>query len=201
MLVIVALTASCGHANHSPKRDGRYLTGDLVRITLFYASPLSAHSYNHGGLSVSRGEKTLLCYGVENAVAVQIEPSVEAIRPALSRCIGVSLTRTTRFTLKAEDRDGRTAEAAVTVIVTAPAPHFIDLSISAREVAPGDVVAFCFKAMNAVRVAGAPGYFLHGGVPRGDCLVNQPEHTTSYTLTIQGADGQQDEATSTVNVR
>ena len=48
-----------------------------LKILMFYANPPV----------VSRGEKTLLCYGVSNATAVRIEPNVEGVGPAISRCV------------------------------------------------------------------------------------------------------------------
>ena len=162
-----------------------------VRITQFYAT----------GSMTPRGEATNLCYGVDNATTVSIDPPVESLKPALSRCISVSPERTTIYTLTAEDQSGRKATQSVTVRVTGPRLQFDDLSISAKEVAKGEAVNFCFKAKNAAAVRGGPGRFLSGGSPHGDCLVDHPVRTTTYKLTITGADGQTDEESVTVTVR
>jgi hypothetical protein len=142
----------------------------------------------------------MLCYGVENAAAVRINPPVEQIRPALSRCFTISPIETTTYTLVAEDGAARTSSQAVTVTVTAGLPHFKDLSISSKEVSPGQLVTFCFKAVNATAVRGGPGRFLRKGEPDNDCLADNPRKTTTYRLVIQGAGGQTDEAKITVNV-
>jgi hypothetical protein len=189
--LVLAISISCTQTKQtSPDAGGVKRLDDPVRITQFYATKTV----------VSRGEEALLCYGVENAVAVRMAPAIEPMWPAMSRCITISPSQTTTFTLVAEDRRARTTSASVTVKVADPLPHFTDLSISSGAITRGEVVAFCFKAINAVAVRGKPGYFLHGGAPRGDCLVNQPRQTTSYRITIEGADGRTDDAAITVTV-
>src|SRR5579885_3792010 len=47
--------------------------GDELKILAFYASPAT----------IGPGEKTLLCYGANNAATVQIEPPVGEIAPSL----------------------------------------------------------------------------------------------------------------------
>ncbi|PYT32989.1 MAG: hypothetical protein DMG58_09085 [Acidobacteria bacterium] len=74
-----------------------YGTGRL-KILSFYATP---------GL-IRRGEKALLCYGVVNARTVRLDPPAERIWPSASRCFTVIPNRETRYTLTAEDAEGRT---------------------------------------------------------------------------------------------
>jgi hypothetical protein len=186
-ILAVACSVSCTSAGRSSVEKA---SQDPVRITQFYATKPA----------IPRGEDVLLCYGVENAATVRIIPPVEQIRPALSRCFTVSPVETTSFTLIAEDRSAKTSSQSITVTVTAPLPHFQDLSISSKEVAPGQLVTFCFKASNAVAVRGGPGHFQHGGSPTGDCLVDYPRKTTAYRLAIEGAGGQTDDARITVTV-
>jgi hypothetical protein len=184
LMMAIAYSVSCTRSARDKAAQ------DPVRITQFYAAKAS----------IPRGEDVLLCYGVENATAVRIVPPVEQIRPALSRCFKVSPEQTTNFTLIAEDRSAKTTSQSITVTVTGPLPHFNDLSISSKEVKPGQLVSFCFKASNATAVRGGPGHFQHGGSPSSDCLLDNPRKTTSYRLVIEGAGGQTDEAKITVNV-
>ena len=81
--------------------------GTAVRILTFYATP---------GV-VPEGDRTLLCYGVENASSVRIEPPVEDLHPALSRCFWVKPERTTTYRLRAESADGTKASLSLTVRV------------------------------------------------------------------------------------
>ena len=162
-----------------------------ARITQFYASDTA----------VPRGESTTLCYGVENATTVRIDPPVEQLRPALSRCISVSPVETTTYTLTAANADGQTVSKTATLTVAGARPRFDDISISSKEVAPGQQIQFCFKARNAVSVRGGPGRFLSGGSAKADCLIDNPRKTTSYRLTIVGAGGMTDQAEITVQVK
>ena len=78
-----------------------------LKILSFYATP---------GL-VTRGEKALLCYGVVEAKTVRIEPKVEGVWPAVSRCVEVSPMRNTRYKLTAEDGQGHSATESIVVRV------------------------------------------------------------------------------------
>jgi hypothetical protein len=189
--LIIAYSASCTNTGHVARPAAERTSDDPVRITQFYATKPAIPS----------GEDALLCYGVENAVAVRITPPVEQLRPALSRCFTIAPKQTTTFTLTAEDRSAKTSSQSVTVTVIPPLPHFTDLSISSKEVTPGESVTFCFKASNAVAVRGGPGSFRLGGSTTNDCLVDHPKKTTSYRIVIEGAGGQTDDAKITVTVR
>ena len=67
--------------------------GTGVKILQFYTTT------THEAVS---GEKVLVCYGVVNAVAMRLDPPVEKVWPALSRCFNVAPRSTTRYTLTAE---------------------------------------------------------------------------------------------------
>jgi len=81
--------------------------GDQLRILTFGATP---------GI-VSPGDRAVLCYGVSNATHVRIEPDVEPIKPALSHCLDVFPKQTTTYTLKAEDANGNSKNASLTIRV------------------------------------------------------------------------------------
>lgn len=83
-----------------------YSSGQL-KILSFYATP---------GI-VARGDKALLCYGVVEAKTVRIEPKVDGVWPAISRCVEVSPTRNTRYTLTAGDDRGHIATESIVVRV------------------------------------------------------------------------------------
>ena len=79
-----------------------------VKILSFYASPAV----------VSRGHKSLLCYGVSNAASVRLQPPVEQITPSLSRCVEVNPTSSTEYKLVAEGKDGTSVEQSVQLRVS-----------------------------------------------------------------------------------
>src|SRR5258707_9415796 len=72
------------------------LGGGRLKILNFYASPAA----------IRRGEHANICYGVNGAKSVRIEPPVEELHPAMSHCLQVSPSRSTEYKLVAEDSSG-----------------------------------------------------------------------------------------------
>jgi hypothetical protein len=72
--------------------------GDQLRITSFYAAPGE----------IRRGQHASLCYGVNGAKQVQLEPAVEAVWPAQTRCLQVTPATDTTYKLTAGDAAGHT---------------------------------------------------------------------------------------------
>jgi hypothetical protein len=81
--------------------------GDRFEILNFYASP---------GL-IARGETAQICYGVANAKSVEIAPPTGLVWPSYARCLDVSPTKDTTYTLTAADAAGHTQTASVTLRV------------------------------------------------------------------------------------
>jgi hypothetical protein len=79
-----------------------------VRILHFYSS--------RGALK--RGEKAILCYGVENARSVRIEPGLGDLSPSRNRCLDIVPKKDTKYTLTAEDVDGHAVSESFVVNVT-----------------------------------------------------------------------------------
>ena len=81
--------------------------GGELKVLMFYADPPT----------VRAGGTVQLCYGVAMAESVKIEPAVEGVGPALSRCVETKpIQATTTFTLAAAG-GGREATGRVTVEV------------------------------------------------------------------------------------
>jgi hypothetical protein len=81
--------------------------GDQLTILTFAAEP---------GV-VASGRQVILCYGVNNATMVKIEPDVPPIKPAITHCLEVFPKQTTRYTLTAEDGKGNRKEQGLTIQV------------------------------------------------------------------------------------
>jgi hypothetical protein len=81
--------------------------GKTFAIQAFYASPGVIH----------RGEKSQLCYGVANAKTVKLEPQSSPVWPSYSRCVDVSPTKDTTYTLTIEDAAGNTKSQTAEVKV------------------------------------------------------------------------------------
>ncbi len=160
-----------------------------VRITNFYASPSNPF----------KGESTKLCYGVENADAVKLDPPVDRVWPALSHCIEATPARETTYTLTAS-RGSLNASQSVTVTPGPPRMKLIEVSISKLEIAAGETVTVCYKARNASEVTIHPGvYMIHR--PDSGCVSDQPQADTTYVVTAAGPGGQEDSERVTAKVR
>jgi hypothetical protein len=156
-----------------------------LKITQFYASPAV----------VARGEPVMLCYGVENASAVRIEPAVEPLRPSYNRCLEVKPRNTVRYTLIAAGLDGREARQSLTVAVRqeraarAPEPlRIIEAFVaSAGETTAGGPVTLCYELREARPVRLEPGI---GALPAAarKCVNVTPARTTTYTLEVEGSE-------------
>ena len=83
------------------------LGGDQLKILDFYATPGA----------IRRGGHASICYGVNAAERVRIEPPVEQLHPAVSHCIEVSPLRDTDYKLIAEDHAGHAVTERLTIKV------------------------------------------------------------------------------------
>jgi hypothetical protein len=186
-----AVVAACALTACSPepvKRTPAAATLDSVRILNFYASAPNVAVLEH----------ELLCYGVENAKSVWLEPPRQELSASLSRCVEVEPKQTTTYTLTAEDAAGRRATQQVTVTVGPPKAKIIEVRVSSLEVKAGDPVSICWKAHNA-KVTVTPLRAPQAAQP--DCVVDTPKLTTTYTVTATGKGGDQDQEKVTVRVR
>jgi hypothetical protein len=167
-----------------------------VKITQFYTS--TPH--------VPRGEKGLVCYGVESAKTVWISPPKQELSPSISRCIEVEPAGKVTYTLTAEGPDGKTETKEITIEREGPATpsatrvHIVNVNISAAQVNPGDAVSICYKVQNAQSVTIEPTKY-RGGKEADGCVVDQPQKTTTYTVRAHGAAGETDEEHATIRVR
>jgi hypothetical protein len=82
--------------------------GSSFDILNFYASPGQIH----------KGDTTRICYGVSNAKQVRLDPpSNQGVWPSYGRCVDVSPSKTTAYTLTIEDAAGHAKSATVTIEV------------------------------------------------------------------------------------
>ena len=81
--------------------------GKELAIQNFYATP---------GV-VRRGETVQLCYGVANAKTVRLEPQSSPVWPSYSRCVDVTPTKSTTYTLTITDAASNTRTQTVEVKV------------------------------------------------------------------------------------
>jgi hypothetical protein len=89
------------------ERTFEMLGGNRFEILNFYAVPGLIH----------RGESAQLCYGVSNAKSVRLEPQTSPVWPSQARCVEVSPKKDTTYTLTADDGQGHTKTATLTIQV------------------------------------------------------------------------------------
>jgi hypothetical protein len=149
---------------------------------------------------LGRGEKALVCYGVENARTVWLEPPRKELSAALSRCVEVSPEADTTYVLTAEGADGKSVTRELKIAVGAGRPKIGNVTVSALEVKPGDLVSICWEAANASVVTIAPLDYRRQGAAKG-CATDQPRKSTTYVITAAGSDGERDQEKVSVKVR
>jgi hypothetical protein len=81
--------------------------GGGLKILSFYAAPGT----------IKRGEHTSLCYGVTGAKTVRLEPAVEEVWPALTRCVQASPRKDTEYKFIADDGAGHSTTESIAVHV------------------------------------------------------------------------------------
>jgi hypothetical protein len=160
-----------------------------LRIAQFYASPPNP----------VKGQKILVCYGVENASEVRIEPPIERVWPSPSRCLDLKASRTVTYTLTAM-RGSEKVSKSLTVRIGPPPVKIVELTINKQKVAPGEAVTVCYKAENASQILLRPGTPSGPHTNETGCVADHPQRTTTYTLTARGAGGTIDTEHATVVV-
>jgi hypothetical protein len=66
---------------------------------------------------LKRGQQTQLCFGVTNAKTLKLDPPVAEIKPAYRHCLEIAPTKTTTYTITADDGKGHTKSESLTVRV------------------------------------------------------------------------------------
>ena len=200
-VLLGCILIGCGNA--PPPKSGNAPAAQpasSVKINYFYA----------GSADVIVGQPVTLCYGVENAVSVRVEPPVEPLKPGYHRCFQATPDRSTAYRLVAEGPDGSTATQSVEVGVRArpkappppaPVPALITMFLaSASEIPAGMPVTLCYGAPEAVSVSISPAV-QELKPARRNCFTIKPAATTTYTLTARAPDGYVETAQATVTVR
>ncbi len=156
---------------------------------MFYAYPANPPA----------GEKVSLCYGVENATEVRLEPAVERVWPSFSRCFEIP-SKAETYTLTAERGSERVSQS-VTVQLGAPKVQIVEVSINKLDFASGEDATVCYKARNAVGVTIKPGVWIEPHRPDLGCVRDRLHQTTTYTVTATGVSGDTDSERVTARVK
>jgi hypothetical protein len=186
---VFAMLIGCSGSGTAVQAPKEAPAPEQAKITQFYTtSP-----------QVARGDTALVCYGVENASAVWLDPGHRELSAALSRCVEVTPTENTTYKLSAQSPGGQTVTKELAVTVGAAHVKITNVTVSAVDVKAGDLVNVCYTAENASSVTIEPiGY--SGPAGKG-CASQQPQKTTTYVVTATGPGGEKDSEKVTVKVR
>jgi len=181
-----------GCSSPEPRAEvpGAPAPAETPRITQFYTTKAL----------VARGETALVCYGVENATAVWLEPPRHELSAAVARCVEVSPVADTTYKLTVQGEDGTALTRELQVKVGAAKARIVNVNVSALEVKAGDLVSLCYIVENARAVTVGPIGFRAGSAAKG-CTSDQPAKSTTYTISAIGAAGDQDQERVTVRVK
>lgn len=89
------------------RKSVEFLGGNELHIINFYAYPAAIRLGGHASV----------CYGVVGAKRVRLEPPVENVWPAVTRCFPVSPRKDTEYKLIAEDDAGHSVSQSVVLRV------------------------------------------------------------------------------------
>lgn len=153
----------------------------------------------------------LLCYGVENATRVSLDPPAAPLAPGYHRCFEVSPERDTTYRLIASNATGQSVSAEVAVAVhprAAPPPKpkpelaLIRMFVAASpEVPAGFPVTLCYSAPEAATLSLDPPVQEELKPAERYCFRVRVSAPTTFRLTARSADGRTDTAEVTVRVR
>src|SRR5437879_1239191 len=96
LTVAACLLAACGSGPGPAPAVKKEEAPKPAKILQFYSS----------SNTVARGQQVLICYGVESAKSVRIEPPVAQITPSYIRCIPHAPTASSEYKLIATGADG-----------------------------------------------------------------------------------------------
>jgi hypothetical protein len=160
---------------------------EKVQITNFYSS------------GVEKGGTGNLCYGVTGATKVTLDPPVEEVWPAVTKCVQIRGDGPKHYTLTAMGADGQSVSQSIDIepVEVVAAPRLYDIWINSLDIKQGELIKLCFKAQNAVSREASPGKY---DATTG-CLVDYPKVATTYNIAAIAKDGQRDTRGIAVKVR
>ena len=189
-VVAIALAMTGCGTPQKPGATAPAKADDTARITQFYTT----------SGQVAKGEKALVCYGVENASTVWMEPPRQELSAALARCVEVFPGADTTYKLTAQGADGKPVTRELKLTVGAPRAKIVNVNISAVEVKAGELVSVCYTVEHARAVTIDPLRFRGGSTAKG-CTTDQPKKSTTYTISALGTSGDKDQEQVTVHVK
>jgi len=133
-----------------------------------------------------------LCYEVENAAKIRIEPNIGERKSATKECLTVTAAQTTTYVLTVVAADGTTTsrEIILNVEEMPPLAEILRFEVQ-RQTGPGGPDDVQFRLCYEVRNAQHAEIDNEGGtvvLNRPNCQPIKPQQTTTYTLSATGSD-------------
>jgi len=155
--------------------------------------PPKIGSFSVSPLAIPANGQAQLCYEVENADRVRIEPNVGERKPASKECVSVTAGETMTYTLTAFATDGANTSRQITLNVepVQPQAEIVHFEVR-RQDGPAGANDVQFRLCYQVRNAAHAEIDNQGGsvfLDREHCQPVSPQQTTTYTLTATGGDG------------
>ena len=134
-----------------------------------------------------------LCYEVENADSVRIDPNIGERKPASKECLSVTPKETLTYTLTVFAADGKSTSQQITLNVEPVPPQVEIVRFEVRrQNGPGGPADVQFRLCYELRNAAHAVIDNNGGtvvLNRPNCQQITPQQTTTYTLSATGPDG------------
>ena len=155
--------------------------------------PPKIASFSVSPSAIPANSQAQLCYEVENADSVRIEPNIGERKPAAKECLSVTPSETLTYTLTAFAADGKSTSQRITLNVepAAPEARIVHFEVH-RDNGPGGAGDVQFRLCYEVRNAAHAEIDNNGGtvvLNQDHCQQIAPQQTTIYTLTATGNDG------------
>jgi hypothetical protein len=99
------------------EKTQKQLEQDRIALEMMGGKELAIQNFYATPGEVRRGQTVQLCYGVANAKTVTLEPQSNPVWPSYSRCVDVTPTKTTVYTLTIADAAGHTKTQTLQVKV------------------------------------------------------------------------------------
>jgi hypothetical protein len=176
--------------HHRETAPGASAKGTAVKITQFYPRVWSMPDTDHN----------TICYGVENAKSVRLEPPIANVWPTVNRCFWAEARQDTTYKLIAEGFDGTSTSESFSIHVTPTPPSITFMAVSHKEIQKGDAVTVCYGVANTKTVKLQPINWPLPAIAK-NCVRFYPPASLNYKLIATGAGGEVDSDRFSVKVR
>ena len=168
--------------------------------------PPKIASFSVSPSAIPANGQAQLCYEVENADSVHIEPNIGERKPASKECLSVTPSETLTYTLTAIAADGQSTSRQITLNVRpvpsqpVPRPQILSFKASPEQVVDDGTAQLCFRLKDASYAQLDPGARSLAVSSQDQCVEVRPLKTTTYTLKAFNSEGVETRDNATIRV-